>query len=75
MQARTTVSEAIEPLRDVGDYNVAPHCRFVYRTAFFHGFGPRGYLRSPQVSAFGYARQRQQLHLHASASAARDEVH
>jgi hypothetical protein len=39
MRARTPVSEAIEPLRDVRDYNVATHHHSVYRTTFSRGLG------------------------------------
>ena len=48
MRARTTVSEAIEPLRDVRDYNVATHHHSVYWTTFSRGLGWRGSLRSLQ---------------------------
>jgi hypothetical protein len=39
MRVRTTVSEAIEPLRDVRDTNVATHHHSVYWTTFSRGLG------------------------------------
>jgi hypothetical protein len=46
MRARTTVSEAIEPLRDVSDYNVATHHHSVYPDDLFAGPWLRGSLCS-----------------------------
>src|SRR3984893_11929078 len=49
MRARTTVSEAIEPLLDVEDHNVATHHHSVYRTTFTRGLGCEDLLAAYRV--------------------------